>query len=122
MAHQIAAGWNNAGALADVTIQPRCTTPTYGRVRRAHDGSLKADGYLRQVWAYGFLTTAQYTTLLTEFGLASAESAEVTVKTADRERDTTNWNAIISRPENDLEQYAGRLLDVRFDLILVEAL
>jgi len=120
MAVQTATGWDNAGALADLSVQPRVYLPEPGRRRRAGDGLTYIDGALVQRMTYGYLTKANYTTTLTEMGVASAESAKMTVRTLGRDGTEANWNAIITRPP--APELFQKVLGIEFEVLLVEAL
>jgi len=119
--YQIVSGHNNAGSLADVSIQPRSEPAKYGRVQIGGDQLAYADGSLRTAWVYNSLTESNYSTLLTEFGFSSESTmaVKVTVKTKNSARTFANYNAIIYRPEPSFGYFMKR---TSFSLVLVEAL
>lgn len=122
MGHQIAIAWDNEGGLAEVAIQPKVSNPEPGRVQVGMDQLRVADGFEFQTWAYSTLLDSEMSTLLIQFGLSAAESAQVTVNTVTRLSRTTfdHYNAVISRPTG--KYTPGMWRDVVFDVALIEAL
>lgn len=122
MSYEIAAGWDNEAGLVEISKQPRLITMAAGRRQTAGDGLIYEDGFLTASLEYGFLTPAEYDTLLGEFGLSSAASAKVTIALPQNEdRVFTNYNAIIIRPEAPRFE-RGLWLDVSFSLTRIEAI
>lgn len=117
---QIAIGHDNEGGLADVVIQPRCSIPEPGRRQQGGDQLTVIDGGLLQTWSYGFLTVAQQAAQWTEFGVSSAESAEVTVQTLNRAGGYSIYNAVITRPATS--DYYQKFTGIVYDLLLLEEL
>jgi hypothetical protein len=119
--YQIVDGFDHAGTLADVTIQPRSAPAQYARMQVGGDGLVYADGYLRTSWIYNSLTETDFAALLTEFGFNSdsVTANEVTVKTKGSSRSFATYNAIIYRSKPSFDFYMKR---VEFELVLVEAL
>lgn len=120
MAIQTATGWDDAGSLSDVSIQPRVTIPEPGRVRMGGDMLAQRDGAYHQKWMYGYLTKANFAAILSELGVSTAESAKMTVRTLGRDGNEANWNAIIVRPP--APDYYQKFAPVEFDVYLIEAL
>lgn len=122
MTYQIAAGWNNAGGLTDIAVQPRMAQLAPGRRQTAGDGVVYEDGFESGVLNYGYLIKADYSALLTQFGLTSAASAKVTIRLPrNSDRTFQNYNAVIVRPDN-LQFERGKWLDVNFKLQRIEAI
>ena len=121
MSYQIAIGYNQAASLADVDPQP--SSPGVQATRRymALDGHAYNDGADTAAWVFTALSESEYSSLLTAFGLTSAVSAEVTVKTTKHDRSEANYNAIIIRPPRLRFEY-GAYRNVEFRLTAMEAL
>jgi hypothetical protein len=127
MPYQIVDGHNNAGTLADVTIQPRCPGISV-RVVTDGNGGRVIKGKGRTQWIYENLTAAQFATLLTEFGLSytTAPSNQVTIRTTVNhsatalDRSYANYNATISiPPEPNFEWWWKAVV---FEIVALEAL
>jgi len=127
MTYQIATGHDNAAGLADVTPQPASPGILYPRRVYAASGDVYEDGTPYTLWGYkDILPADEYAALLTAFGLASAVSALVTVRTVAGEDRTTfaNYNARVIKPRNgDTAKFAnGFWHDVVFVIRELEAL
>lgn len=124
--YKLATEHDNAEELLTVDPQPMSPGILYPERRYAADGSAHDHGTVYTVWQYSILTPAQYTALLTAFGLASAVSALVTVATVDDVARTTwsNYNARIVKPEHGktAQFRRGFWRDVQFMLRELEAL
>lgn len=123
MTYQIADGHNNAAGLANVTTQPACEGIRYPRETIAANGDVFEDGAPFVEWRYGpELHEDTYAALLTQFGLSSAKTNEVTVRTTQSaNRDTfANYNGLIVRPQPLYRR--GFYRDVVFVVKMLEAL
>lgn len=124
--YQIAAGWDNYAAvdvasLADGYREGYTPRVTPGRVLIGMDGLAVADGCFETSWVWAdYLRGPKFAALLTKLGLASAESAKVTICTLGRTREWEWWNAIIYRP--DPVYKSGRFDETVFPIKLVEEL
>ena len=124
MTYQIVDGYDNAGTLADVDPQPKSGGLMYPERIAALDGTEFDDGLLYTDWVYTMLTAAQYDSLLTAFGLASAITNEVTVKTITDDRTFANYNGMVVKPRmgKDVKYNRGFYHDARFRIKHMEAL
>lgn len=123
--YQIVVGWDMVSSLASLEnvalkiYAPRVVQVTPGRVVHLLDGSAKADGHFISSITYDdYLTGVRLEWLLTQTGLETAESSEVTVCIPGRTRNFEYWNAIIYRP--DAEFHYGRFSETVFPLALWE--
>lgn len=104
MPYQFVAGYNNAGTLATLTIQPKSPGLQPGELRRAGNGLLYARGKRRTTWNFEpSLTETQLDTILTETGLDGDDfdpaSVQATIRTTvNSDRTFANFNAIVSLP------------------------
>lgn len=104
MPYQFVAGYNNAGTLATLTIQPKSPGLQPGRMRRAGDGLMYADGRRQTTWNFEpSLTESDLNTVLTQVGLDAddfdASSIKATIRTTvNSARTFSNFNAIVSLP------------------------
>lgn len=117
MTYQIADGYNNAGGLADISIQPATNGLRAGRRIVAGNGQVIEDGFYTTELVYGYLTATQYTTLLSEFGLSGVVANEVTIRLPQNDgRAFANYNAIIIKPDMPSEARFERskYLNIRF--------
>lgn len=124
MPYQIADGHDNAAGLATIDPQPASEGLQYPKRRVAGDGTEYNDGSAFTIWRYrGVLSTTQYSALLTAFGLSSALTNEVTVRTLHGAARTTysNYNATIVKPFNPRFE-RGFWRDIEFRVIKLEAL
>jgi hypothetical protein len=124
MAYQVAIGYNQAGALANISVQPRTRGLTPGDRQMSGDGLIYEDGFPGTVLEYGFLTAAQFNTLLGEFGISSAASAKVTIRIPNDARSEANYNAIVIKPEFTREGHFEFAIyrDVKFRVTRLDAL
>jgi hypothetical protein len=125
VAYQVAIGYNQAGALADISVQPKTPGLSPGVRDISGDGLIYEDGFKSTTLEYGFLTAAQFNTLLGEFGLsATTASAKVTIRIPNDARSEANYNAIIVKPDFTREgQYKfGIYRDVKFKVRRLDAL
>lgn len=125
MTYQKAAGYNNAGGLTDISIQPASPGLTAGRRQVAGNRQEIEDGRYTSELVYGYLTKSQYNSLLTEFGLTTNASAEITIRMPrNSDREFANYNAVIVRPDigKDAEFRLGKYLNVRFRLRGIQAI
>jgi hypothetical protein len=125
--YQFAAGYDNAGSLVKVSIQPNSPGVFAGIRRTAGNGLVYEDGFLNSVWNFGFLRASGrqvYSDLLTELGLDSAVSVECTIKMPNNVRVFTNYNAVLIRPDvgRAIDWTLGALINVQFELIRMSAL
>lgn len=123
MTYQLADGHDNAAGLAAVTPQPACEGIFYPKEIIAASGIVYNSGMPYCVWKYGpELPEDDYNSLLNQFGLASAKTNEVTVKTiSDAARSAySNYNATIVKPQPRYQM--GFYKDVAFVIKLLEAL
>jgi hypothetical protein len=127
----IAAGWDadpgDLNPLSDAALRikpPRQERIEPGRRTTLMDSSVAINGGWQTAIIFDeYITTARWADLLTSCGLASAESAQVTVLAFDRDRVWGYWNAIITRPVQLPAFYNGRFQGkVVFPLSLIEYL
>lgn len=115
MTYEAATGYNNTAGYVELDPPPRLEVIEDGRIEIAGDGLSYADGFKQGELIWGYLTTTQFTALLTIFGLTSAKSARITISLPiDNNRDHDDCNAIIEKPNPRFER--GRFIDVRFPL------
>ena len=100
--YKIADGHNNTAGLTAVDPQPASYGIHYPRRVYATSGAVYPDGIAFTEWRYDEAISAEeYDSLLTQFGLDSAETNDVTIYTSDEHgRDFVNKNGTIIRPEN----------------------
>lgn len=125
MAYQVATGYNNVAGYADIVVQPRVAGLKAGRRTISGGGLLYEDGYQNTSLEYGFLTKAQYTALLAQFGLTSATSAKISITLPLNDgRAFDDFNAIIDRPDlpDNGEFVRTRYVDIRFPVRRIEAI
>ena len=130
MARQAADTFNNAAGLADITADDQGMSTAglqYPRYINCADGSVKPDGAPFEVLEYTNQTAAEYTAILTAFGLTTAignASNEITYRTPGADRSTyANYNAIVvHRKGVDATFEDGRYTRVTFTIKIVEAL
>lgn len=121
--YQVAQGHDNVAGLTDVTPQPASPGLLYPREIVAADGTVYEDGAAYTRWAFEpLISAAQYSALLSQFGLTSARSAQVTVRTVTDAARTTwdTYNATIVRPA-DAQYRRGFWRDVVFVIKGLEA-
>jgi len=131
MAFQLALGHNNAAGLADLVTLPVSPGPPYTPglkyARTIIPSSQKKyrDGLYTE-WRFSFLTKAQRAAFETQAGLSEAVPwSEVTINTLTNDYTTFDtYNAIIWRPdpEDSYTMDRGKLLDVVYRLVQLEAL
>jgi hypothetical protein len=112
MTYRLADGHDNEAGFVTVSLQPKSPGLLYPRRIVAASGAVYDDGAPFTYWIFSSLTPDQYSALLTEFGLASAITNEVTIRTTGLTRDFANYNGTIIRPQT------GR--DAKFDMAFFE--
>lgn len=118
MTYQIASGYDNVAGLTQLDPQPRCPGINSGRTIVSVDGMIYEDGYGNADLIYTVLTKDEYDSLLTQMGLTSVKSAQVTVSLPqNQDRNFSNYNAIITKPD---PQYKDFWKDVIFRLTRIE--
>jgi hypothetical protein len=121
--YQIADGHDAEASFAAVTPQPASEGLLYPERVYAVDGTPIDKGLPFVIWRYGpELNETSYESLLTQFGLASAISNDVTIRTqTGAGRDTwTDWNGKIIKPERP-EYRRGSYRNVSFRIIGLES-
>lgn len=105
MPYKYANGFNQAGSLANLTVQPAGGAIEYTFVVGGN-GIAVVKGYPRQVWRWENVTAENAETILNQLGLSySTPSKEATVMTTKNEaatslnRDFANANAILTLPQ-----------------------
>lgn len=125
MPYQIADNYNNAAGLVDISPQPASPGILYPREVVAVSGVVYDDGAPYTMFVYkGVMSNTQYNSLLTQFGLTSARTNEVTVRLLLDDRITyANYNAIVVKPRNgvDAKYRNGFWHDVTFRVKQLEA-
>jgi hypothetical protein len=121
---QAATGHDNAGALAEFVLEPRCVGLQWPEIRYATDGTKLRHGsaFAKLIWDY--LTPTWFAAVLTQLGLSeSVLSANVTVSLPHRGV-FANYNAIAHLPETDTEYQPerGKYLNIVITLTELEAL
>lgn len=127
MPYQEANGYNQAGSLATLSIQPAGSAIEYTFVIGG-DGVAVAKGYPRQFWRWENVTAEQIETILSECGLSydSTPSREKTVRTTKNDaatslsRDFANANCIMTLPQRPRYQWFWR--DFEIELTRIEFL
>jgi hypothetical protein len=112
--YQIADGHDQAGSLAAIIPQPK--SPGVQQAKRVFAASAVYDtGVTFCLWVFTALTEAEYTSLLSQCGLSSAVTNEVTIKTTETDDRTTwtDYNGLIIKPFNPKFD-AGYYRDVEF--------
>lgn len=95
--YKMAAGWNNAVALAFLNPMPRGVSQQVqdGQVRDGMDGSMAEDGFFIDI-PYVALDRSELVTVLSNWGLTSVSYALVTVR-VPRFDTYANYNGIARR-------------------------
>lgn len=126
MAYQYAVGYNQAGSLADMTIQPAGTAIEYTFVVGG-DGIAVPKGYGRQVLRFESVTAEQVETIITQLTLSySTPSKAFTLRTTKNEaatglnRDFHNVNAILTLPPRPRFQWFWK--DFEIEVTRIEAI
>lgn len=124
MDYKIADGHDNTAGLTLISVQPYCPPIEYPRIVRAVSQKVYEDGYPFTWFRYGNLQVAQYTSLLTEFGLASATYNNVTVTLPGNDRVAVNYNArIIHVKSKEYRDFANHIYTYAyFKLITLDAI
>lgn len=122
-----AQNWDNAAGLALVNPQPASPGVIDPDIRTGGDATRYANGARFTEWRYGFLTVAEFTTLLSVLGISrTTKSAQVTIRTVLQDDYATyaNYNAIANYPEPDTgyRYYGGRYMDVVIAFTRLEAI
>ena len=122
--YQVATGYNNAAGLTTLTHQPFCMGIRAGRRVIAGNGMLIEDGLGSADLVFNLLKKAQYSTVLAEFFITSAPSAQITMRMPrNSDRAFANFNAIVLRPDLPVDgsyEFAYRNITLR--LTGIEAL
>lgn len=119
MTYQVADNWDNEGALADLSVQPRCEGLRVGRRRIAGDGLIYDDGNLTGELIFDYMTKAQKTAIDSELGLSSVSSNKITITLPyGANRTVGNYNAIVDRPDETVSARFERTrwLQIRYIL------
>lgn len=99
MTYRIAIGFNNVSALADLNPQPACEGIRYAEIDFLPDGTARPNGYAFAELLYTALTSTEYNNLLTQMGLTTSHSSQVTIRLPNPNRSAfANYNAIIVKP------------------------
>lgn len=125
MTYQVADGHNNAAGLATMTKQPKCEGIVPGRRIRTLGRTVYEDGYSSAVLVYTMVTSADVETILTELGIFSAVSNDITIRLPrNGDRDFTNYNATAVQPEwvREGRYKQGFYEDVEIPLIFMETI
>ncbi len=131
MGYQFASGFDSAGSLAELAVQPRSPGIMYPSRINAISSFAYEDGEAYTEWFFEALTPAEYQALLTTLGLATGTTiaAECTVRTTQNdtglacERDYANYNAIIVMGRHGRDtRYDGNAYRAEFTLKRLEAL
>jgi hypothetical protein len=121
--YQIADGYDNEAGFSNVSPQPAATGLYYPKRVWAADGTPKDKGSPFVIWRFKKeIPEDVYSSLLTQFGLASAISNEVTIRTVNDAARTTwaNYNGIIIRPLNPKYE-RGFYRDIEFMIKMLES-
>ena len=113
MAYLIATGHDVVlGSLAALAPQPATAGMQHGRRTHALSGDV-IDELPFVEFRYNTLSVAQYQSLLTQFGLTSATTAEVTVYIQDEDYNWVQRNGIAVKPQigNDGQRRGWLLKD-----------
>lgn len=117
--YQYALGHNQA-LTTSVRYQPRCEGVFYALERIGADSLASDDGNLVSEFIYDYLSPEEYENLLSDFGLDSAKTAQITLNLPNQTRTTfAAYNCVIQRPRKpsfDFQNYRN----VRF-FILIES-
>ena len=117
MTIQVAQNHNNAGALADLTHAPHTFSGIlYAETVATPQGILRNGPYC--ILSYNVLEDDEFAAQNTQFGLASAEFADITLRIpGDAITSETNYNGQVIRPRDaqpDGTCYYGIRYMVRF--------
>jgi hypothetical protein len=119
---RVITGWDNAGSVADMTVQPNMPVPQPARAQRGGDGLVVEDGGYTTSLQFGIETKAKYTATLAQLGLTSVRSAKVSLQIPTYDRASTEiWNAIVERPA-DGPEYFSKWVDIVFPVTLIEVI
>jgi hypothetical protein len=117
MSYEQADGWNNEGALAPISIQPRCAGIKKAEKRFSVSSVARSSGAQYADLIYTALLADQFDALLAEFGLDSAESSRRTFTLPIDDRTFGVFNGTIIRPEPDYQYWyrdvVFRIADVK---------
>lgn len=96
--YQIYPGWDMAGSLVDMIIQPSMPGQSWPSREMAGDLLTKPDGFKHCQLIFDFMSIAQRVSFETQAGLSeTVESARVTVRVPrNSDRAFTNYNAVIT--------------------------
>lgn len=99
--YEIAIGFDNIAGLT--AVSPRPASPgllrSEGR-RYSGNGRSSMPGFKWTEWRHSILLPADYVIILTQAGLATADSSEVTVRSIEDDRQIFSlFNAVIDLPE-----------------------
>ncbi len=122
MTYKFASGFNNEAGLVDINPQPASPGIKAGRVSEPLDNSAFEDGYANTELVFSSIEADTYGSLLTAFSLTTSRSTDCTISLpTNADRDTfANYNATIKRIEDP--DYKAFWSDVRFKVIIREAL
>jgi hypothetical protein len=109
VAIQVALGYGNTGGLANLTPEPRLEGIAQGRALIAGNRLMRYDGTMRAelIWGFALISSLStywddfvYNNILTQLGLASADSAEITIALPNnRTRTNVNHNGVAYLPD-----------------------
>lgn len=115
--YQSATGWNNAGALADITPQPACPSGIYYDTHEyCGDGMVEPDGYALSELVYSdALLESELTTINTALGVASSASAKMTLTLPKDDRSFGTYNVIVVAPKRKSYRnwYSATVYEIR---------
>lgn len=123
MSYQVASGYNNAGSLTVLSIQPRMIGIAAGRRIQAGDGSVIQDGLGNATLIFDAMAQDSYDDILSEFFLTTAISAEITINLpVNNTRTFAAHNAIVVKPDltNNGEFSNGLYKNIQFRLTGIE--
>jgi hypothetical protein len=94
--YQYAQGFNQSGSLQDAHVQPQSPGILYNTKFGIGGSIYEESPYV--IWEYGFLELTDLNQILTDLGLSSVPTAEVTIKTTDEYRNFVTKNAVVFKP------------------------
>lgn len=122
MPYQVADGYNNAGGLATLSLQPKSEPMQPGIIRTNGEGVVIEDGKPTQTWRFSFITYSDYETVMTELGLLTARSGKKTIRSRQNsDGEFANYNAILTRRDGSRSMVGG-YSDVYVDITGIAAL
>lgn len=96
--YQVADGHDNEAGYANLTTQPACEGVRYAREVFVQSGQVYRTGERYARLKNNVMTASEFTTALTEWGVASAETNDITVTLPGDDRAMDNWNGTVVRP------------------------